>query len=145
MKTAVGCIILCADTSRILYQLRAPDNRNRTYWGFWGGKAEPSEMPIQTVTREITEEIGFLPEFDKMYPIHTLTNDNESFVYITMLMVVDREFLPSTNSETSGYAWLAYDYFPAPLHPGVKVILHSPKIFSKISTIINGISQKAAA
>jgi 8-oxo-dGTP pyrophosphatase MutT (NUDIX family) len=141
MRTAAGCIIVCAITKRILFQLRAPDNRGRSYWGFWGGKSEKDESPLQTIKRELTEEIGFLPDFDKIYPIHSMMNDPGTFNYITMLVIVNTEFMPDTNTESCGYAWVEYDQYPSPIHPGVKIILQNPRIFSKITSIMETISE----
>ena len=135
--SASGCILLSKDTKRILLQLRAPDKRNKSYWGFWGGGGEQSELPIQTVERELTEELGFLPELLKIYPLHKMVSNDKSFEYNTFIGTVASEFVPTINKESQGYAWVDYTCYPVPLHPGAKLVLQNPTIISKIRTIID--------
>jgi len=137
---ATGCIILSEDTKRILLQLRAPDKRRKNYWGFWGGSAEGDEIPVQTIERELKEELGFLPDIIKFYPIHKMVSNDESFEYDTFLATVAQEFIPEINHESEGYAWVKYNRYPAPLHPGAKIVLQNPRIVSKIKTIVDQIN-----
>jgi 8-oxo-dGTP pyrophosphatase MutT (NUDIX family) len=133
---ASGCILLSINTKRILLQLRRPDRRNKNYWGFWGGSAEGNELPIQTVERELEEELGFMPDIVKFYPLHTMVSNDNSFEYNTFLATVPVEFTPNINHESEGYAWVNYNRYPTPLHPGAKVVLQNPQIISKIKTVI---------
>lgn len=130
-------MILSHSTSRILLQLRAPDKNDNSYWGFWGGTSENGESVIDTIRREMEEEIGFMPETIKNYPIHKLVSNDKKFEYYTYLVTVEDEFLPTLNYESVGYAWTPYDMTPSPLHPGAKVVLYNPKILSKIRAIID--------
>lgn len=134
---ASGCIILSEDTKRILLQLRSPDRRNKNYWGFWGGGTEHDESPVQTIERELTEEIGFLPSISKFYPLHKMVSNDDSFEYNTFLATVKEEFIPNINHESDGYAWVYYNRYPMPLHPGAKLVLQNPRILSKIKTIVD--------
>lgn len=138
---ASGCILLSEDTRRILLQLRKPDRKNKNYWGFWGGSSEPGELPVQTIERELEEELGFLPSITKFYPLHKMISNDESFEYDTFLATVPTEFVPRINDESEGYAWVNYDRYPAPLHPGAKLVLQNPRILSKIKTIVDQINQ----
>lgn len=124
------------DTQRILLQLRSPDRKNKSYWGFWGGGVQPGETPVKTIERELIEEIGFLPDIVKFYPLHKMVSNDESFEYDTFLATVPSEFIPVVNDESEGYAWVNYDRYPAPLHPGAKLVLENPRIVSKIRTIV---------
>jgi 8-oxo-dGTP pyrophosphatase MutT (NUDIX family) len=134
---ASGCIILCKHTQRMLLQLRSPDRRNKNYWGFWGGGRDGLETPVQTIKRELVEEIGFLPVITKFYPLHKMVSNDDSFEYDTFLATVEEEFIPILNSESEGYAWVKYDRHPIPLHPGSKLVLQNPRILSKIKTIVD--------
>lgn len=141
---ASGCILLSEDTKRILLQLRAPDKRNRNYWGFWGGSNEKGEMPIDCIKRELQEEVGFLPLLTKIYPLHTMISNDETFEYTTFLATTPTEFIPTINQESEGYAWVNYDRYPVPLHPGAKIVLQNPRIMSKITTIVNQLEEYIA-
>jgi 8-oxo-dGTP pyrophosphatase MutT (NUDIX family) len=134
---ASGCILLSEDTKRILLQLRSPDRRNKNFWGFWGGGSEHDELPVQTIERELTEELGFLPVITKFYPLHKMVSNDESFEYNTFLATVANEFIPIINHESEGYAWVNYNRYPVPLHPGAKLVLQNPRIISKIKTIVD--------
>jgi len=139
---ASGCILLSEDTKRILLQLRIPDRKSKNYWGFWGGKSEINELPVQTIERELKEELGFLPEINKFYPLHKMVSNDESFEYDTFLATVSSEFIPILNDESEGYAWVNYNRYPVPLHPGVKLVLQNPRILSKIRTIVDQIDHQ---
>lgn len=138
---ASGCIILSEQTGRMLLQLRKPDRKNKNYWGFWGGGSEPGELPVQTIERELQEELGFLPEITKFYPIHKMVSNDQSFEYDTFLATTPAEFIPTINGESEGYAWVNYDRYPVPLHPGAKLVLQNPRIMSKITTIVDQVRQ----
>jgi len=137
---ASGCILLSENTKRILLQLRKPDRKNKNYWGFWGGKQEGQELPVQTIERELEEELGFLPDITKFIPIHKMVSNDESFEYDTFLATVPQEFTPNINGESEGYAWVNYDRYPVPLHPGAKIVLQNPRIMSKIKTVVEQIN-----
>ena len=61
-----------------MFLLRNKDSHGDT-WAFVGGKVENSESPIQGLSREIVEEIGFEPEIVKHIPIEKFTNKNKKF------------------------------------------------------------------
>ena len=64
-----GVVFLAKDTGRCLLQLRNSDKRFKHTWGFWGGILEGTETPYECIQRELEEEIGFVPELQKLDPI----------------------------------------------------------------------------
>lgn len=135
MLVASGCCFLALDTGRIMLQLRSKKVSHPLTWSFWGGKAEHSERPIETLLRECREEIGALPDIEKVYPIHTFLSDDEKFTYHTFCVTVFEEFIPQTNGESAGFAWVEINGWPKPLHRGAKVVLNKPDMVDKISSI----------
>ena len=79
MITASGCCFLALDTGRIMLQQRSEHVTHPLTWSFWGGKSESDERPIETLLRECREEMGVLPDIEKVYPIHQFTSDTGIF------------------------------------------------------------------
>jgi 8-oxo-dGTP pyrophosphatase MutT (NUDIX family) len=121
--TAVGVIVLALDTKRCLMQLRNSERRHHHTWGFFGGKVEPTEAPIDAICRELTEEIGFVPDISKLNPLDVYESADKNFYYLTFVAVVDQEFSPQLNHESAGYAWVDIGAWPRPLHAGSKATL----------------------
>jgi 8-oxo-dGTP pyrophosphatase MutT (NUDIX family) len=131
-----GGLFLSKETKRFLFLLR---NKGKTAgsWGFVGGKKEPIDLtPYDTLTREITEELGILPKIEKVIPIEQYTSRDQTFNYNTYILLVEKEFMPILNDEHCSYAWCSYDGFPKPLHQGVRSSLISKSIKSKLELIL---------
>lgn len=56
-QRAVGCFIEYSNKFLILYRPQTQHQSNE--WGLVGGKIDSGESPVQALTREIMEEIGF--------------------------------------------------------------------------------------
>lgn len=130
--TGVGALIFCSSTRRYLFLLRGNTSHANT-WGICGGKVEPGEGIMDALAREIREEIGEIP-VQRVSPIEKFTSDNQKFVYHTMLVSVDHEFVPNLNSEHKGYCWVPLENHPTPLHPGVWKTISFDEIMAKIRT-----------
>jgi mutator protein MutT len=136
MKQAVGVIFLGLDTERVLLQLRNSDKRYKHHWGFWGGMIEKGETPYEALTRELNEEIGFVPNIAKLNPIDVYQSANGDFMYYSFVAVVNEEFTPKLNLESAGYAWVSIGVWPQPLHDGAKVTLLRNRGTEKLHTIL---------
>jgi 8-oxo-dGTP pyrophosphatase MutT (NUDIX family) len=135
MITASGCCFLALDTGRIMLQQRSEEVTHPLTWSFWGGKSENTERPIETLLRECKEEMGPLPDIEKVYPIHTFISDDSNFTYHTFCITVFEEFIPLCNKESAGYAWIKLGAWPKPLHRGAKLVLDKPEMVDKIKAI----------
>ena len=135
MIEASGCIFLSTKTGRILLQLRSSNVTHSKTWGFFGGKSEEDERPVETLRREIKEEIGMMPDIIKTIPISKFTSINGRFIYNSFVVLVDDEFVPILNGESDGYAWVDIGKWPKPLHPGAKIKCKSKDFLKKIKTI----------
>lgn len=130
-----GALFYAKSTRRFLFLLR---NNGKTAgtWGIVGGKKEESDASaFDGLKREISEEIGFLPDIKKTIPLELFVSKDDRFFYHTYLMIVEDEFLPKLNSEHSGWAWSSIDSYPRPLHQGLKSSISNKVIRTKLETI----------
>lgn len=132
-----GVVFLALDTGRCLLQLRNSDKRYKHTWGFFGGMCEANETPFEAIKRELLEEIGFIPQLEKLNPIDIYESKDKNFYYYSFAAVVDKEFSPKLNGESAGYAWVNIGNWPQPLHQGAKVTLGKNKGTEKLHTILN--------
>lgn len=135
LTIGVGALFYSQSTHRYLFLLRNGAKHNGS-WGLVGGKVEPNELPINSLKREIQEEIGNVA-FRKIIPLEHFTSDNEKFEYHTYLIPVAEEFIPLLNHEHRGYAWTSIEDHPKPLHPGVWRTFNFASVLDKIRTLEN--------
>lgn len=132
-----GALFVAKSTKRFLFLLRTQGKTAGT-WGIVGGKREPSDVtPYDTLTREMSEEIGHVPPIGKIIPLELFTSSDCNFHYNTYIMIVENEFVPILNEEHSGYAWCNYDFWPKPLHRGVKNSLGNRVTKAKIELLLD--------
>lgn len=115
--------------------MRADDTYTDT-WATVGGRAELGETVIESLGREIKEEIGFLPIVRKTIPIDLFVSNDGKFEFHTFICLVDNEFIPNLNNEHKGYAWSGIDSFPKPLHPALYNALKSNELKTKIKSVL---------
>jgi 8-oxo-dGTP pyrophosphatase MutT (NUDIX family) len=132
-----GGLFLAKDTRRFLLLLR---NQGKTAgtWGLVGGKKEPEDVTlIDSLTREIQEEVGKTPPIKKIVPLELFTSNDQNFQYNTYVLLIDREFIPVLNKEHVGYAWCSFDNWPKPLHQGLKNSFNNKTIRAKLEVILD--------
>lgn len=137
MISASGCLFLSLDTGKVCLQLRADNSKYGGTWSFWGGKSEMNEFPIDTLLRELKEEIGIIPDVEKLYPLHKYVSKDKNFEYNAFVLTVYEEFLPQLNYESAGYCWVNVGMYPKPLHRGARSVLLNSDINKKLNTILN--------
>jgi len=130
----VGAFIYCTKTRRYLFLLRNSSKYAGT-WGVVGGRVEPNEQIIHSLSREIEEELGGIIRDARIIPIEKFTSDNGNFTYHTFIAPVDDEFVPELNAEHRGYCWVSLEDHPKPLHPGVWRTINFEAVVSKIKTL----------
>ena len=131
---SVGAFIYCTTTQRYLFLLRNNTKYAGT-WGVVGGKVEPDEQIIESLSREIKEELGGIINDARIIPIEKFTSDNGNFNYHTFIAPVDDEFVPELNDEHRGYCWVSLEDHPKPLHPGVWRTINFQAVVSKLKTL----------
>lgn len=114
---SVGILIVARDTNKFLMLHRV--NYPAGTWSALAGGMEEGEDPIQTVKREIKEEIGLEPSLVKDIRI-VGTSHAMGHPHYVMVGFVDTEFkVPSLKKdENDKYGWFSVNNLPSPLHPG---------------------------
>lgn len=132
-----GGLFLAADTKRFLFVYRTQGKTADT-WGLVGGKKEPGDVtPIDSLTREIKEEVGKTPVIKKIIPLELFTSNDQQFLYNTYVLIVDKEFIPTLNDEHSGYAWCGFESWPKPLHQGLKNSFNNKAVRAKLEILLD--------
>jgi len=130
----VGTFIYSTSTGRYLFLLRNSSKYSGT-WGLAGGKIDANEQILESLYRELREELGYDFANDKVIPIEKFTSDNGNFSYHTFLIPVEEEFTPVLNYEHRGYSWVCLEDHPKPLHPGVWRTINFKSVIDKIKTL----------
>ena len=136
-KYAAGTIFLCSNTGRVLLNLRAPYKTHKLTWSLWGGMMEESEHPKDCLLREMEEEMGFVPDINKVYPFDVFQSADKKFMYYTFVCIVENEFIPELNKESSGYCWTQLGIWPKPMHYGARKSLCGIKSLEKLKLILD--------
>lgn len=136
MIKAAGCIFLSRKTKRILLNQRSSGVSKPNCFGFWGGKIEQQESVLDGLSREIVEELGFIPKYEKIYILDEYISPDNQFKYISFVVIVEDEFIPNINHESSGYCWCSLGNYPKPLHPGAKSLLMNKSLVQNLQKMI---------
>jgi 8-oxo-dGTP pyrophosphatase MutT (NUDIX family) len=94
-------------------ELRGTTVGHPNTWGFFGGKADKKETPLQNIRRELREETG--KQFVDFDHVSEMVPDRIWY----FIKLVDYEFAPVLSDESSAFQWC--DEFPVPLHPMVQL------------------------
>lgn len=135
-KEACGTIFISKNTGRVLLNLRAPNKTFQLKWSLWGGMMEGNETPKECLLREMSEEMGFIPDINKIYPFDIYESDDKNFRYYSFICVVDDEFNPILNDESVGYSWCKLGIWPKPMHEGARITLCNDESLKKLRLIL---------
>ncbi len=133
---AVGVWFYSVETRRYLYLMRQ-DPRHPMTWGLPGGKQDPGETLLDSMERECTEELGFMPSYLSLIPLEKFTSVDLAFSYHTFFCCVKQEFQPNLNYEHIGYAWIEGGAWPKPMHPGLWNTVNFDVVQEKINVILS--------
>lgn len=135
-KVAVGTLIISSKTSRVLMCLRASHKTHAQHWSLFGGMVEGDEYPKDALLRELTEEMNFIPDFEKIYPFDVYQSKDTHFKYFTFISIVEDEFIPELNDESCGYCWISLGHWPKPMHQGAKISFCNQKAEHRLKLIL---------
>jgi 8-oxo-dGTP pyrophosphatase MutT (NUDIX family) len=131
-----GALFYAKSTRRFLL-LQKAHGKHEGSWGLVGGTNVTGETPWQGLQREITEEIGSIPDIKKTIPLETFVSNDTVFNFHTYLCVIDLEFVPVLSNEHKGWAWSTIDYAPKPLHQGLRNSFGNKIIRTKLQTVFD--------
>lgn len=136
LKQGAGVLFISKDTKRMCLSLRSPYKTHGMHWSLWGGMIEENETPKECLLREFKEEIGFVPDINRLYPFDIYISKDRSFKYYTFICVVEKEFIPLLNRENCGYCWIDYGCWPRPMHRGAYKSLCTNRAQEKLNLIL---------
>lgn len=136
-KIGVGTLFISSKTKRILLNLRAPHKTHGMCWSLWGGMIENNEQPKNALLRELNEEMGFIPDIERIYPFDVYQSKDKCFAYYSFVCVVEDEFVPELNHESCGYAWVDFGLWPKPMHQGAKISFCNNKALERLKLIVS--------
>ena len=84
---SVAIAILKNENGEILLCKRTPLSTFPNKWEFPGGKSEVNELPIQTLYREIYEELSITPDNPTLYHSSTYSYPNSINVHLSFFMI----------------------------------------------------------
>lgn len=129
---ASGALFKAKDTNRYFFIQRSNKTSYSNRFGLVGGKCYDGENILDGLTREIIEEIGFMPKVISWSPFNKFISSDKHFAYTSVIIVTPKEFIPSLNSESSGYAWTTIDEPPKPLHPRLKEVFQNKVLIESL-------------
>jgi 8-oxo-dGTP pyrophosphatase MutT (NUDIX family) len=142
MEESVGILIIAKDTNNFLLLHRAS---KPIVWSTLTGKMDvKGETPIETIRREIEEEINVSPNFIKNISKIGVTVDKK--IFHIFVGFVDNEFKPKLKlDENDDFGWFNEFNLPSPIHKKwdktfqlVKPFLSlKEEIMNKINDLIN--------
>lgn len=124
MIQAAG-ILFQAKDGRVLLVRRSAEGDHAGEWSLPGGKLEDGETAEQAAAREVREELGVNPAAIKgVGPLRLLARTQEGGVdWTTYRVSVPEAFSVKLNGEHDLADWVPLDSLPAPLHPGMPVVI----------------------
>lgn len=139
LKESIVCsgALFYAKSTRRFLLLQKANGKHKGTWGLVGGTNITGETPWQGLQREITEEIGAIPQVLKTIPLETFVSNDHVFNFHTYLCVIQEEFVPILSDEHIAWAWATIDYAPKPLHQGLRNSFGNKIIRTKLQTIFD--------
>ena len=129
-----GILPFSKKTDRFLLTLRSEFVKEPETWGTWGGKLDDMETndPREAAKIEFKEESdysGKIKLIDAYIYKKKDDNGNVIFKYYNYIGIIDEEFEPVLDWETSDYKWLTVEelYNIEPKHFGLDALLKNSK------------------
>ncbi len=120
-KIVAAGILIVASNQTALFLKRSKEGDHSGEWCIPGGKCEDKEPLDVCAIRETREETGWVAEGDltKIYSGETIPG----VTFTTFRTDIQNQFIPTLDSEHTGYAWAPLHDPPEPVHPGLRAVL----------------------
>lgn len=91
----------------------------------------------KALSRELEEELGSVPHYEKLYPLDTYLSEDNEFIYYSFLMIVNEfDSIEVKANETFDYVWMPSHLIERlNLHPGFRLTFEDKR--DCIQRIIN--------
>jgi 8-oxo-dGTP pyrophosphatase MutT (NUDIX family) len=121
-RQGAGCLFYARDTGNVLFAKRSNKVLEPGTWSGFGGKIDDGENPVEALKRELREEAGYSKEIPwaDIIGVSVYEDSEFDFKYYNFLVLVDSEFTPRINDESSAFKWTSLDNPPSPLHYGIE-------------------------
>lgn len=109
-KYYVGCFFFNPKTKKVLLHLRDDKSLNPNLWAFFGGMSEANEEPLQTLKREIKEELNLrLRDKDIKYLCDYFNPDYSQHRYIYFIETENLKDEDIKLAEGAGFGWFTLE------------------------------------
>lgn len=106
---AAGILPISRRTGRILVPFRSGKVHLGNTWGVWGGKVDADDLDVgEAALREFAEEAKFEGRMD-LVEAYRFEDPDSDFTYQNFLGLVEDEFDPALNWETSEAQWMTLE------------------------------------
>lgn len=121
-KVSIG-VLISRDSNKFLLLLRPKEDKTiPNKWTFVAGKMEKGETPLNTIEREVEEELNFNSSEIEFNYIGTKTHNDSKLYYFIGL--VDTEEVPTLNEENVDWGWYDSDNLPKNTYIECKKIIY---------------------
>lgn len=129
-KKAVGLLLYCLNSGRIFLMKRSKSTSFPGVWGCISGGIEQGESDLDTIAREMIEELG-LDLIENIKDLDLIqTKENSSIIFKQYLGYVDEEFKPTEyfpNRENEIWSWVDLYNLPVPIYKDLIGIIQTLK------------------
>lgn len=126
---AAGLLFADPSSKQIFLTRRSKTVDDPGVWSIAGGGVEKGESFLEAAKREAVEELGSMPEVQKIADETTFKDGD--FTYKTFICLVApsvrKAWHPKLNVENDKSEWFSLNDLPKDLHPGLKFTLKELK------------------
>lgn len=132
MILSAGALFKAQDTQKYFLIQRSSNSSYSNKFSLVGGKVHIGEKILDGLSREINEELGFIPEIIKWAPFNCYNSMDKKFQYTSIIILTPTEFLPKLNYENDGYCWIKDLTTMKLLHPRLREVIQSKVLMDSI-------------